>query len=92
MTFFLPFQLNSTYTCFVDPTDVQRRPLKQKQDVIMACDDVIFYLCLPGIVVALGTILILAVLVPVGLEFIFKMRPRCLFRVRTHPIIAFHNG
>ena len=78
--------MNETYTCFVDPTDTQRRPLKHEPNVTDARNSFIYYTCVPGLVLAAEFILVFIVAVNTWLDNAVK--PRGVSRVQVHPTRA----
>ncbi len=81
---FLSLQINSTYSCFIDPNNIEQRPLKYKPNIKSAHNDFIRYMVPMSILAALLCIILFISIIRFFI-MICKLRPRCLFRVRTYP-------
>ncbi|CAF3575537.1 unnamed protein product [Rotaria sp. Silwood1] len=58
-----PNLINSTYLCFIDPSDIRRRPRQHKPNVNLALNTVIGYLLIPGSIFGLGVIVALVIFI-----------------------------
>ncbi|CAF3338914.1 unnamed protein product [Rotaria socialis] len=80
-----PNVVNSTYSCYLDPSNPRRRPLKLMPDIDAASRKFIWYELIPMIVLLLLSMLTGAILIYKCYIFILQIRPQCIFGVLTHP-------
>ncbi|CAM2730182.1 unnamed protein product [Rotaria socialis] len=80
--------VNNSYLCYADPMNSEQQPLKCAPDIVGARHEFLWRTCIPGLIAAPGIGILVVTCIFETIEkcrSIIKLRPRGVFRIRTHP-------